>query len=84
RFNRTVAKADVPLEAIARFDGELIINTLPSDVAVTIPPCRVYIEAAYSGAPKRVEAERRIGGIELLHAQAVRQHQLFMKVFDGI
>ena len=67
---------------LRRFDGDLIVDTLPPAADVEIPPCRTYIEAAYSGAPKRVEAERRIGGLELLHAQAVRQHQLFMKVFE--
>ena len=69
---------------LRRFDGDLIVDTLPPEAEVEIPPCRTYIQAAYSGAPKRVDAERRIGGLELLHAQAVRQHQLFMKVFDGL
>lgn len=80
-FNRTASKGDAPLESLRTFDGDLIINTLPAGVDVAIPPCRVYIEAAYGGAPRPVECERRIGGLELLHAQAVRQHQLFMKVF---
>ncbi|HYC90734.1 MAG TPA: type I 3-dehydroquinate dehydratase [Thermoanaerobaculia bacterium] len=62
---------------------ELIVNTLPPEAEVEIPPCRTYIEAAYSGAPRNVDAQKRIGGLELLHAQAVRQHELFMKVFDG-
>ena len=64
------------------FDGDLIINTLPPQAEVAIPRCRTYIEAAYSGPPREVECDVRIGGLELLHAQAVRQHQLFMKVFD--
>ena len=63
---------------------DLIVDTLPPEAEVAVPPCGTYIQAAYSGAPKRVEAARRIGGLELLHAQAVRQHQLFMKVFDGL
>lgn len=66
------------------FDGDLIVNTMPPEADVAIPPCRVYFEAAYSGAPKQVDAERRITGLDLLHAQAVRQHELFMKVFDGL
>ena len=66
------------------FDGDLVIDTLPPDADVVIPRCRTYLEAAYSGRPKQVDAERRIGGLELLQAQAVRQHQLFMKVFDGL
>ena len=32
---------------------------------------------------KPVPGVEWIGGLDLLHAQAVRQHQLFMKVFDG-
>jgi 3-dehydroquinate dehydratase type I len=72
------------MHALRAFDGDLIINTLPPEAEVDIPPCRTYFEAAYSGAPRAVQAERRIGGLELLHAQAVRQHQLFMKVFHGL
>lgn len=83
-YNRTVSKGDLPLSAIGLYDGDLIINTLPADVRVEIPPCRVYVEAAYGGADRAVEAERRIDGLALLHAQAVRQHELFMKVFDGL
>lgn len=81
-FNRTVSKGDRPLDALRDFDGDLIINTLPSGVDVATPACRVYIEAAYGGAPREVACERRHGGLDLLHAQAVRQHQLFMKVFE--
>ena len=83
-FNRTAAKGDAPLEALADFKGDLVVNTLPSGVHVAIPPCRTYIEAAYGGAPREVDAKHRIGGLELLHAQAIRQHELFMKVFDGL
>lgn len=81
-FNRTAAKGAAPLGELRRFDGDLIINTLPAGAEVDIPPCRVYIEAAYSGPPRAVSCERRITGLDLLHAQAVRQHQLFMKVFS--
>jgi 3-dehydroquinate dehydratase type I len=82
-YNRTQSKGAAPLAALADFDGELIINTLPSGIDVAIPPCETYIEAAYGGTPRAVEARHRIGGLELLHAQAVRQHLLFMKAFDG-
>jgi hypothetical protein len=51
---------------------------------VTIPRCGTYIEAAYSGEPRKVDAEQQFSGLDLLHAQAIRQHQLFMKVFDGL
>lgn len=82
-YNRTASKGDASLEALADFDGDLIINTLPSGVDVTVPPCDTYIEAAYGSSARDVEAKHRIGGLELLHAQAVRQHELFMKVFRG-
>jgi 3-dehydroquinate dehydratase len=84
--------ADIPammftrdnMHELRNFGGDLIIDTLPPDAEVTIPRCRTYIGAAYSGPPRNVDAERIISGLELLHAQAVRQHQLFMKVFDGL
>ncbi len=78
-YNRSKA---TPLEELRHFDGDLIINTLPPQAEVSIPRCRTYIEAAYSGPPREVIADVRLGGLDLLHAQAVRQHQLFMKVFD--
>ena len=81
-FNRTAEKGDAPLDALKRFDGDLVINTLPAGVEVDVPPCRVYIEAAYGGAPRKVPCEKFVGGLDLLHAQAVRQHQLFMRVFE--
>jgi shikimate 5-dehydrogenase/3-dehydroquinate dehydratase len=71
------------MHTLRDFSGDLIINTLPGDADVAIPACRTYIEAAYTGAPREVDAEQRFGGLDLLHAQAVRQHELFMKVFDG-
>jgi 3-dehydroquinate dehydratase/shikimate dehydrogenase len=83
-YNRTRSKGDAPLEALAGFDGDLIINTLPSGIDVAIPPCDTYIEAAYGSGARVVDARRRIGGLELLHAQAVRQHELFMKGIDGL
>ena len=81
-YNRRVAKGDAPLDALRHFDGDLIINTLPAGVDVDIPPCRVYIEAAYGGERREVKCDRHITGLELLQAQAVRQHELFMKVFE--
>ena len=72
------------MHSLGAFAADLVIDTLPPDAEVTIPPCRTYLQAAYSSAPRTVQAERHIGGLELLHAQAVRQHQLFMKVFDGL
>lgn len=82
-FNRTPREGVQPLDALQHFDGDLVINTLPGNVALPMPPCDTYIEAAYGGEPRNVEARTRVGGIELLRAQAVRQHQLFMRVFNG-
>ncbi|HJQ36899.1 MAG TPA: type I 3-dehydroquinate dehydratase [Thermoanaerobaculia bacterium] len=81
-FNRTVHEGMRPLDELQHFDGDLVINTLPGNVALPMSPCDTYIEAAYGGAARDVDARVRIGGLELLHAQAVRQHELFMKVFE--
>ncbi len=80
-FNRTLHEGMQPLDALQHFDGDLVINTLPGNVALPMPPCDTYIEAAYGGAARDVDARVRIGGLELLRAQAVRQHELFMRVF---
>lgn len=72
------------MHTLRDFAGDLIINTLPADAEVAIPRCGTYIEAAYTGEPRAVDAEQRFGGLDLLRAQAVRQHELFMKVFDGL
>ena len=82
-FNRTASKGDEPLEALAGFGADLIVNTLPADVEITIPACDTYVEAAYGGAMRQVSARTHIGGLELLRAQAVRQHELFLRVFSG-
>jgi shikimate 5-dehydrogenase len=75
-FNRTVREGVRPLAELASFDGDLLINTLPGGVEVALPPCEHVITAAYGGG--------NTSGLALLHAQAKRQHQLFMKVFDGL
>ena len=85
-FNRTAGKSAEPLSALASFDGEIIINTLPAGAGIHLPlrPGMTCIEAAYSGdaAQERIDGVEWIGGLELLHAQAARQHELFMRVFD--
>lgn len=99
-FNRTESKGSdlasrfgasgEPLDALPRFDGEIIINTTTADAEVEMPsrPGMTYIESAYGnpGAARRLDRLRDNGvrvfdGLELLRAQAVRQHELFMKVF---
>lgn len=73
-----------PLESLASFDGEIVINTLPPDADVAMPlrPGMTLIEAAYGAARSRPAGVDLVDGLELLHAQAMRQHDLFMKVFD--
>jgi len=99
-FNRTESKGgelasrfgarSEPLDALSRFDGEIIINTTTSDAEVEMPSRAgmTYIESAYGSpaAARRLDRLRDNGvrvfdGLELLRAQAVRQHELFMKVF---
>jgi shikimate dehydrogenase/3-dehydroquinate dehydratase type I len=74
------------LESLSRFDGEIIINTLPGGTGVPMPlrPGMTLVETAYAAPEDRQNANGvdTIRGIDLLHAQAVRQHVLFMRVFD--
>lgn len=87
-FNRGVRDFphDVqPLTALSRFDGEIIIDTLPGDVQTDLPfrPGMAYIEAAYGHSRARELAGiQHYDGLELLHAQALRQHELFMKALS--
>jgi len=72
------------MSALRDFAGDLIINTMPSEAEVAIPACRVYFEAAYSGASLGGAHHCALLALYDAHAQAVRQHELFMKVFDGL
>jgi shikimate dehydrogenase/3-dehydroquinate dehydratase type I len=115
-YNRTVEKARVlhddarPLEELPRFEGDVIVNTLTSGVAIELPlhPVMTLVEAAYAhgsthdrghgdGTREAVPQQpatsdqrplmnlqnvTHFTGIDLLQAQAVRQNELFRKVFD--
>lgn len=91
-YNRTDSKANElakrfpvwaqPLEHLRSFDGEIIINTVPSHIDLPLRPGMSYLEAAYGTVRGNYPGIDYIDGIELLHAQAVRQHDLFMKVFQ--
>lgn len=79
------------LDDVASFDGEVIVNTLPGSASVELPrrAGMTYIESAYgsptveaSHAKLRAAGVQVYDGLDLLHAQAVRQHQLFMKAFE--
>jgi 3-dehydroquinate dehydratase/shikimate dehydrogenase len=74
-FNRTADKLNaLPLDQLAAFRGDLVINTLPRNVAVTLPNAGTIIEAAYGG-----ESHANFNGLDLLRAQAVRQSELFLE-----
>ncbi len=81
-----------PLEELQRFDGEIVINTTTATAEIAIPsrPGTVYIESAYGfpGITARHARLRENGvqvfdGLDLLRAQAVRQHELFMRAFQA-
>jgi 3-dehydroquinate dehydratase / shikimate dehydrogenase len=80
-----------PLDELQRFDGEIVVNTTTATADIPIPsrPGMAYIESAYgSTAVARRHARLRENGVQvydgldLLQAQAVRQHELFMRVFQ--
>ena len=67
-FNRSKREFAVePLEKLRDFDGDLVIDTLP--VEIELPPIRT-ISASYTKSG---------GGLDLLHAQAVRQNEIFIE-----
>jgi 3-dehydroquinate dehydratase type I len=74
-FNRTPGKLGAqPLDALSSWRGDLIINTLPRNVAIALPSAGTIIEAAYGG-----ESRAAFTGLDLLRAQAVRQSDLFLE-----
>jgi 3-dehydroquinate dehydratase/shikimate dehydrogenase len=89
-FNRTLDKARAlhpnaaPLDDLARFDGEIVINTMTSgvDLEITLKPGMTYIEAGYGASEPERPGIQHFTGLDLLHAQAIRQNERFMRVFD--
>ena len=69
-YNRTPKVGMRALDTLSSFDGDLIIDTLPPGVRLEMPANVTVIAAAYDR-----------GGIELLHAQAIRQNELFLEAF---
>jgi 3-dehydroquinate dehydratase / shikimate dehydrogenase len=68
-FNRSMREFPLePLEKIRDFDGDLIIDTLP--IEIELPNIRT-IRASY--------AKNESTGLALLHAQAIRQNELFVE-----
>ena len=92
---RTFADRVESLAMLARFDGEIVINTLPAGVEVPMPlrPGMTYIQAAYASSPSSSADERphqsaldgiqQFSGFDLLAAQAIRQNDLFVAVCNG-
>jgi len=77
-FNRTADKLNaLPLDRLSAFRGDLVINTLPRNVAVTLPIAGTIIEAAYGG-----ESHATFNGLDLLRAQAARQSELFLEACE--
>lgn len=77
-FNRTPDKLNaLPLDQLSAFRGDLVINTLPRNVAVTLPNAGTIIEAAYGG-----ESHATFNGLDLLRAQAARQSELFLEACE--
>lgn len=70
-FNRTPRDGARPLAYAERFQGDVVINTLPKGVDFAI---NATITAAYTG--------REGTGYKLLQAQAIRQNELFLKAFE--
>ncbi|HEX9500350.1 MAG TPA: type I 3-dehydroquinate dehydratase [Thermoanaerobaculia bacterium] len=69
-YNRTPKLGAEPIENLASFRGDLVVDTLPSGVHVPIPAGMTVIAAAYDR-----------GGLQLLQAQAIRQNALFLEAF---
>jgi shikimate 5-dehydrogenase len=88
-FNRTEGKLGaLPLRELRRWDGEVIVDTVSADVELPFRPGMTYIRASYSGDSGVLDRARAAGvtvydGLDLLHAQAGRQNELFMKAFNG-
>jgi shikimate 5-dehydrogenase len=75
-FNRTEGRMGAkPLAKLPSWRGDLIINTLPRNVTVALPDAGTIIEAAYGGS----DSHANYTGLDLLHAQAMRQSELFLE-----
>jgi len=77
-FNRTADRLNArPLDQLQSWRGDLVINTLPQNVIVALPVAGTIIEAAYGR-----ESHATFTGLDLLHAQAVRQSELFLEACE--
>ena len=69
-IRRKQISGTLPLDQLPKFKGDLVIDTLPSGVQVDLPKGVRVIAAAYDR-----------GGLQLLHAQAGPQSDLFLEAF---
>ncbi|MDQ6800134.1 MAG: type I 3-dehydroquinate dehydratase [Acidobacteriota bacterium] len=69
-YNRSPKLGAEPIDNLASFRGDLVVDTLPPGVHVPIPAGMAVIAAAYDR-----------GGLQLLQAQAIRQNALFLEAF---
>lgn len=74
RSRREFPHAIEPLDDLSRFEGDLVINTLPHGAEAELPRGVRVIETKYSGAGG--------SGFDLLRAQAVRQNELFVEAIS--
>lgn len=74
-FNRTAGKLNArPLEQRTSWRGDLVINTLPRNVSLSVPDADTIIESSYGS-----DSDANSTGLELLRAQAARQSELFIE-----
>ena len=69
-YNRTPKDGTRPLGELQRFDGDLVIDTLPPGVQIELPRGVRVIAAAYDR-----------GGLALFQEQALPQNELFLEAF---
>jgi shikimate dehydrogenase/3-dehydroquinate dehydratase type I len=88
-IGRELGARPAPLEELARSKASIIINTLSGTADSELPrhlltPATLYIDVDYSGGrATQIEDARAAGatvvdGLALVHAQAVRQNELFV------
>lgn len=82
-FNRTAGREGArPLAELQAFDGEVLINTTPVALETIGKPGMTLIEARYRDASTAPPGVQFFSGLDLLHAQARRQNELFTHGFQ--
>ncbi|HXI12641.1 MAG TPA: type I 3-dehydroquinate dehydratase [Thermoanaerobaculia bacterium] len=76
------------IDDLSRFDGGIVINTVPASSDLDLPPTlfhpeNILIDVSYGTESRAVERARKSGmttfaGMDLLEAQAVRQSLIFL------